>query len=249
MKLNPTLHLKTASLAIAAMAFAYGSAQAVTVVTLDFTTGGQGELSTDETFTTTDTGSNQLGSAQGGVDLAPGNVTFTDAGFTGTYSISLDVENVGLNGVAAVGIERGGSGTLGTLTGDVLMDPDQSLVVDNLVLTFVSGDDVFQFDGFVGGFTGNQGNRQGVEVSTYDDALGNNLLTVNTGDPGHGPGANSTPSVGLPNNFNGISQTVVFEGVGTTLNSVTGQFSAIPEPSSAALLGLTGLALLRRRRG
>ena len=98
-----------------------------------------------------------------------GNVILSDGVFTGEYSISLDA-------VTSDGsiLQRNGSGTLGSAAGQF---NDVSVTFSNLQLTFISGDDVFEFAGFSGLAVGNQG---AATNETFD--INNGFFTLASGD-------------------------------------------------------------------
>ncbi len=215
-----------------------GTAQAAAVVTLDFAaTNGSGpvaNLGSSVTLSTTDSGSTTgIGTVQGGVTSNATTVTLVDGVYTGVYEIAVDVSDTG---TGAAGVGRGGTGTLSP--GGDLFGSGEELTIDNLVLTYVSGDDVFQFDGFIGVLFGN---AAGAEVGTA------NGVDFDSGSSGGwvGNGNLFAPTGAIP-----LASSVVISGNGMSFNVVDAQFSAVavPEPSSAALLGLGGLALILRRR-
>ena len=195
---------------------------------------GAGNLGTDITLATDATGNLNLNTIADPLAMAPssagGTVTLMDMGFTGVYNISVDIASTG-TAVPVPEVGRGGSGTLSP--GGDLFQADEELTVDNVILTFVSGDDVFQFDGFTGVVFGNiGGTEEGVAngLSFDVDGGGRVLTPVNT----------------IP-----LSDTVVLSGPGISINSVVASFSAVgvPEPSSLAILamGAIGIAVRRRR--
>ena len=226
--------MKRFSAFLTTLALTFSSAQAQVTVTLDFAAenGAQlHELSDDVTFSTTDSGtSTGIGTVLDGITSNETTVTLSDAGFTGVYQISVDVLNLGPDGVPGVGIERGGTGTLGTLTGNVLLDAGQTLTFDNVVLTHVSGDNVFQFDGFTGVFIGNLGNS---EVATIQDGNGNTLVSIANGETGEGGGNLFGPTRTFDNDV--VSKVIVYSGTGTTINVVDARFSLVPPEPQVVL--------------
>lgn len=232
-------HLPT----LTAFGLSFCSAQAQVTVGLDFASdqddiGATGvNLSNSEIFSTNNNSTTSIGTVQNDAATNDMTVTIDDGAFSGVYEISVTVENVAVNGATAVGIARGGSGTLGTAAGNSLTDADQTLVFDNVVLTFVSGDNVFRFDGFTGVRIGN---LSGTEVATITDGNGTELISIADGDPGEGGGNDFGPTAPFA-----LSSTVIYSGVGTSLNVLDAQFSLLPpEPSptlsTAATSPLTG---------
>ena len=112
-------------------------------------------------------------------------VELTADGFTGLFNVSLTLSSN--NTTAALPIQRGGVGAVGVFPG-TLINGDESLTVSDFVLDFVSGDDVFQFDGFSGVFLGNNQGDTGRTaqvngVLIANDLTGNGCLLYTSPSP------------------------------------------------------------------
>ena len=121
-------------------------------------------------------------------------------------------------------------------------ETDGSLFEDGDTIT-ISISDIqgsVTFDGFVNFGTDNSGNGEGFNVDGTDYIRGN--VTNGDADPRQG--------IALPGGI--LAQDSVdisFVGASVNLRGVAVQFSStVPEPSSALLLGLTGVGFLLRRR-
>jgi hypothetical protein len=215
-----------------------GAVQAAVVVGLDFVdTANSGAVTSLGTGTVTlSTASTDNTLVMGTVVSAAqqlGAVTLTDGGFSGVYHLSVDIASTG-TGDTDVG--RGGSGTLSS--GGNLLSAGEALTFSNVQLSYVSGDDVFQFDGFTGVRIGNL---------SGDEACTANEITIVEGNAGEGSGSSFTPTAA----FNLASTAVITSTVGTggiSINVVDAQFSAIPEPATLGLLSVFGGGLLFFRR-
>ena len=240
---------KTHILTLVGVAFSLPLAQAANVI-INFTPNTQGtnqlnhdaEVASGTIFSTANTmGTSPISTGTGRGSL--GGVTISEGGFTGVFNISLQVDAMTPT-VTATPVQRGGVGALGVEAGSGI-GAEESLTISNLTFDFVSGDDVFQFDGFSGIFIGN--------VTAGETAQ------LNGGDP-FSPAADGSNQIleGDPiTSLGGLFSSVTLAGgtnvAGTaagsiTLEGINAEFSVIPEPSSVLLLGLGGLALLRRRR-
>ena len=213
---------------LTAFGLAIGSACAQTTIGLDFAAQNGGALAvfdgTSATLSTADVGElTAIGFVQdgepNGIDTT---VTLTEGGFSGVYQISVDISAI------TESVARGGSGTLGTTGGGSnLMTAGEALTFENVVLTFVSGDNAFRFDGFNGVRIGN---LSGAEVATISDRGDNNLITIIDGDEGEGGGNDFGPTAPFA-----LTPSVVYVGAGTSLNVLDAQFSLIPADPIATL--------------
>ena len=229
-------------LTLVGVAFSLPLVQAATVI-INFTPNTQGgnqlnhaaEVASGTIFSTANTtGTSPISTGTGRGSL--GDVTITEGGFTGVFNISLQIDAMTPT-VTTTPVERGGVGALGVLAGGGISGPAESLTISNLTFDFVSGDDVFQFDGFSGIYIGNvsAGETAQLNGTPFSPALdGSNQILAD--DP-------ITSLGGL------FSSVTLAGGTGVvTIEGIDAEFSVIPEPSSVLLLGLSGLALLRRRR-
>ena len=237
-------------LTLVGVAFSLPLVQAGTVI-INFTPNTQGgnqlnhaaEVASGTIFSTANIdGTSPISTGTGRGSL--GGVTISEGGFTGVFNISLQIDAMTPT-VTTTPVERGGVGALGVLAGGGLNGAQESLTISNLTFDFVSGDDVFQFDGFSGIFIGN--------VTPGETAQ------LNGGDP-FSPAADGSnqileddPITSLGGLFSSVTLAGGTNVAGTaagaiTLEGINAEFSVIPEPSSVLLLGLSGLALLRRRR-
>ena len=241
---------KTHILTLVGVAFSVPLAQVATVI-INYTPNTQGgnqlnhaaEVASGTIFSTADlagTSAISTGTGRG----ALGSVTIADGGFTGIYNISLQVDAMTPD-VVATPVQRGGVGALGVEGGGGINGATQSLTISNLTLDFVSGDNVFQFDGFSGIYIGN--------VSTGETAAINGGAPISPAADGSNQILTTDPVTSLGGLFSSVTLAGGLDVAGTapgviTLEGIDAEFSVIPEPSSVLLLGLSGLALLRRRR-
>ena len=241
---------KTHILTLVGVAFSLPLAQAATVI-INFTPNTQGgnqlnhaaEVASGTIFSTADiAGTSAISTGTGRGSL--GDVTISEGGFTGVFNISLQVDAMTPD-VTATPVQRGGVGALGVEDGGGLNGAAQSLTISNLTFDFVSGDDVFQFDGFSGIYIGNvsAGETAQINGGTPFTPAADGSNQIQPTDP-------ITPLGGL---FSSVTLAGGLDVAGTapgviTLEGIDAEFSVIPEPSSVLLLGLSGLALLRRRR-
>ena len=167
----------------------------------------------------------------------------TADGFTGLFNVSVTLSSN--NTTAGSPIQRGGVGAVGVFGGaQTLIDGDESLTVSDFVLDFVSGDDVFQFDGFSGVFLGN---NQGALDRT---AQVNGVLIPNLSTGSGGTSFTLAPI--------DLADSIEISGVtggGLSLNGVQASFSvvapeqpAVPEPSSALILVFAAFGCICKRR-
>ena len=168
-------------------------------------------------------------------------VELTADGFTGTYNVSVTLSSNNLT--AGSPIQRGGVGAVGVFGNgaNTLINGDESLTVSDFVLDFVSGDDVFQFDGFSGVFLGNNQGALDRTAQVNGVLIPNNLT-------GNGGTSFTLASIDLADSIE-ISGV---EGAGLSLNGVQASFSvapaAVPEPSSALILGFAAFGCICKRR-
>jgi hypothetical protein len=231
-------------MALSAALLAAGVVQASVVVGLDFTEAGATVQSAGGTNVTLSTALESTSPAymtyiQDGSQQS-GTVTLSDGGYTGVYNLSVDIAAVG--GV----VYRGGTGTLGV--GDGLIGDAEELTFSNVVLTFVSGDDKFQFDGFTGIAVANLGTG---ETFTMTDGSTTLMNTVN-GDSNEGNGGFTTTlawdEAGAPALANTVTVISTTGGNGGSINVLDAQFVAIPEPATLGLVAAFGGGLLFVRR-
>ena len=229
-------------LTLVGVAFSLPLVQAGTVI-INFTPNTQGgnqinhatEVASGTIFSTADiAGTSPISTGTGRGSL--GDVTISEGGFTGVFNISLQVDAMTPT-VTATPVQRGGVGALGVEAGSGI-GAAESLTISNLTFDFVSGDDVFQFDGFSGIYIGNVTAGETAQLNggtPFEPALDGSNQIQST-DP-------ITPLGGLFSSVTLAGDTGV-----VTIEGINAEFSVIPEPSSVLLLGLSGLALLRRRR-
>ena len=202
------------------------------------TAGGAGTNIISTGITVDDSATTFPNLADGRGTFAPFTLSGTDASgnaVAGTFTVSITATDS-----TGATILRGGVGAFGAGTGNFI-------TIDDVTLTNVSGDDVFQFDGFTGAFfgstegTNDMGSIEGVTVTPV--AAGN--LIGGTGEEILFADVAGVDSLLTSVDLGNVAGTIA-------LNGVTAQFSvvgaAVPEPSSLAILGLGGIALISRRR-
>ncbi len=231
--------------ALLAASTAFGAQAQTVVINLvpNATFNGSPNENTDQPSGTSFTSAGGAGSAiiSTGIDvvedggLANGRGTFTPFTLSG-----IDEDGVAVSGTFTVAVTvtdgddavigRGGVGAIGSAT---------SLTFSDVVLTNVSGDDVFQFDGF-----------SGVYLGSTDGT--NDLATVNGGEAFAPVAAGNSINSGNPAElvaFAPVSSLEIgFAGGSLAVNGVAANFSVVPEPASMALIGLGSLAMIGRRR-
>ena len=243
--------LLSVSIAVASLAIASAACHADTVVDLYFANGNGAGTQTGGSFalSTADAGSaTGIGTVIDGVLSTETTVTLSDGGFTGVYSLST---NIITNGGSDF-VSRGPTGALGTETNG-LIGPStpfgvSSVGIEDVELTFESGDDVFLFDGYTGVLFGNANAGEvgtvGTGANAIDFSFDDGDLGIVASDDAFGPIGN------LPNQPTFISAF----GEGLSVNAVRAQFVlnpdvvTVPEPSSIALIGLGSLIVFGRRR-
>ena len=179
---------------------------------------------------------------QGLADFGP--FTLTDGTTTQSFE-SLEFVLSSTTNAGGTAIQRGGVGAVGVAgANNTLIDPDENLTIGAVILgpTSDGSPALFAFEGFRTVFFNNTSAGESVTVNgTTVTATG----AAGGGDPLDDAGvltatfaAGSEPTT---LSINGVSG-------GVSLGGVEANFVVIPEPSSVLLLGLSGLALLRRRR-
>ena len=173
----------------------------------------------------------------GDADFGP--LELTADGFTGFFNVSATLSSN--NTTAGSPIQRGGVGAVGVFGNgqNTLINGDESLTVSDFVLDFVSGDDVFQFDGFSGVFLGNNQGDTGRTAQVNGVLIANDLT-------GNGGTSFTLAPIDLADSIEISGVT----GNGLSLNGVQASFSvaAVPEPSSALILGFAAFGCICKRR-
>ena len=175
----------------------------------------------------------------GAADFEP--LELTADGFSGLYNVSVTLSSN--NTTADDPIQRGGVGAVGVFGNgqNTLINGDESLTVSDFVLDFVSGDDVFQFDGFSGVFLGNNQGDTGRTAQVNGVLIANDLT-------GNGGTSFTLAPIDLADSIEISGVT----GNGLSLNGVQASFSvaaaAVPEPSSALILGFAAFGCICKRR-
>ena len=185
-----------------------------------------------------------FGFGRGMMDADFGPFTLTDGTTTQTFE-SLTFQLSSTTNQGGTAIQRGGVGAVGILGNNAtLIDPGENLTISAVTLgpTSDGSPALFAFEGFSTVFFNNTEDNESVAVNgttviatataAGTTALDNGNVLTATFAPGSEP---TTLSI------NGVSG-------GVSLGGVEANFVVIPEPSSVLLLGLSGLALLRRRR-
>lgn len=158
----------------------------------------------------------------------------------------------------------GGGATYGNLIGNAGATSDSAAVVSNTVI-LAAGDTEYTFSAYLAAYTGNAGaDYAQISVEFFSDAGATTSLGVTQLASGDVEGTSTTAS-GAWNNVNWSEYTatgtvaagaqsfqVIYGGPGNDAYADNINFSvttaAVPEPSSAALIGLGGLTLILRRR-
>ena len=251
MEKKMVFRLLSVSIAVASLAIASAACHAETVVDLYFANGDGANTRTGGSFalSTADAGSaTGIAAVIGGVLSTGPTVTLSDGGFTGVYSLST---NIITNGGSDF-VSRGLTGALGTETDGLIGPPTpfgvSSVGIENVELTFESGDDVFLFDGYTGVLFGNADAGEVGTVGTGPNAID---FSFDAGDDGIIASADAFAPIG-----DLLTQPtfVAAFGEGLSVNAVRAQFVlnpdvvTVPEPSSIALIGLSSLIVFRRRR-
>ena len=202
-------------------------------------------------FTFSNTGEDNapvsFGFGRGMMDADFGPFTLTDGTTTQTFE-SLTFQLSSTTNQGGTAIQRGGVGAVGILGNNAtLIDPGENLTISAVTLgpTSDGSPALFAFEGFSTVFLNNTAANESVTVNGTTVTVPATAAAIGGGVPLDDPGV-------LTATFAPGSEptTVSIDGVfgGVSLGGVEAQFVLIPEPSSVLLLGLGGLALLRRRR-
>ena len=244
---------KTHILTLVGVAFSLPMAQAASLVlnlASDANFGGGLDVAADGSgggFTFSNTGGGNAPVSfgfdrQDDADFGP--FTLTDGTTTQTF-VSLTFQLSSTTNQGGTAIQRGAVGAVGVLGNNLtLIDPNENLTISAVTLgpTTDGSAALFAFEGYSAVFLNNTSAGESVTV--------NDTPFIATGEAGGGAPLNS-PGVLTVTFAAGSEPTTVsingFSG-GVSLGGVEAQFVLIPEPSSVLLLGLGGLALLRRRR-
>ena len=240
-------------LTLVGVAFSLPLAQAASVVlnlSSDATFPGSQDEDDDGSgagFTFSNTGNNapvSFGFDRGMMNADFGPFTLTDGTTTQTF-LSLEFVLSSTTNQGGTAIQRGGVGAVGILGGNpTLIDPNENLTIGAVILgpTSDGSPALFAFEGFSTVFFNNTTAGESVEVN-------GTTVTATAAAAGSLPLDNANVLIAM---FAEGSEptTLSINGVsgGVSLGGVEANFVVIPEPSSVLLLGLSGLALLRRRR-
>ena len=180
---------------------------------------------------------------QGAADFGP--FTLMDGTTTQSFE-SLEFVLSSTTNQGGTAIQRGGVGAVGVAggTSNTLIEPNENLTISAVILgpTSDGSPALFAFEGFSTVFFNNTTANESVAV--------NGTTVIATGAAGGAAALNSEGVLTATFAPGSEPTTLSINGVsgGVSLGGVEANFVVIPEPSSVLLLGLSGLALLRRRR-